>query len=311
MNTEAVLTAILAAALVGSVPLMLASVGEAIGERSGLLNLGIEGVLLASGLAGFWVALESGNSALGLLSGAGVGLVLGLVFGVLTAICRADQVMLGLGATMAGLGGTAFVFREVWGSDQPLLAARAGRPLDDVLDWLPVIGPAIGQVRWPGFLAWALVGGIHLWMQRSRQGLQVRAAGESPLGLEASGGNVARVRLLAAAIAGTLTGFGGAYLTTIDLGLFTPGVAAGIGFMAVAVAMLGRRNPLRVALFALAFGLLTGLGNGLQLAGISVRPEFLRMIPYIGVVAALVLLGRDRSAPAALGVVYRGFAGRR
>lgn len=311
MNTEAVLTAILAAALSGSVPLMLAAVGEAVGERAGLLNLGIEGVLLASGLGGFWVALETGAGGWGLLAGAVIGLVCGLGFGLLTTIGRADQVMLGLGMTMAGLGGTAFVFREVWGSEQPLLNVRAWRPVGDALDWLPVLGPALGQLRWPVFVAWLLVWGLHVWLRRSRFGLQVRAAGEYPLGLEAGGGNVALVRILAATLAGTLTGIGGAYLTTIDLGLFTPGVAMGIGFMAVAVAMLGRRDPLRVALFALVFGVLTGLGTGLQLAGVAVRPEFLRMIPYLGVVLALVLLGRDRRAPAALGQVYRGFAGRR
>ncbi len=311
MNTEAVLTAILAAALAGSVPLMLAAVGEAIGERAGLLNLGIEGVLLTSGLGGFWGALQTGRTEVGLVVGAVLGLVCGLAFGVLTTTGRADQVVLGLGMTMAGLGGTAFVFREVWGAEQPLLTVRGWRPLDDMLDWVPVAGPALGQLRWPVFVAWGLVLVIQIWMRRSRFGLQVRAAGEFPLGLEASGGNVNQVRVLAATLAGTLTGLGGAYLTTIELGFFTPGVAMGTGFMAVAVAMLGRRDPLRVAAFALAFGVLTGLDTGLQLAGVAVRPEFLRMIPYLGVVLALVLLGRDTRAPAALGQVYRGLAGRR
>jgi ABC-type uncharacterized transport system permease subunit len=97
----------------------------------------------------------------------------------------------------------------------------------------------------------------------------------------------------------------------VELGLFSPGVSVGTGFMAVAVAMLGQRNPLRVALYSLGFGLLTGLDTALQLAGVDARPEFLRMIPYIAIVVTMVLQGRDRTSPAALGQAYRGLAGRR
>jgi simple sugar transport system permease protein len=139
----------------------------------------------------------------------------------------------------------------------------------------------------------------------------MRAAGEFPLGLEASGASVSAVRITAASLAGVLTGLGGAYLTTVELGLFSPGVSVGTGFMAIAVAMLGQRNILRVAVFSLGFGLLTGLDTALQLANVDARPEFLRMIPYLAIVVTLVLLGRDGKSPAALGQVYRGLAGRR
>jgi simple sugar transport system permease protein len=290
---------------------MLAAVGEAIGERAGLLNLGIEGVLLVSGLAAFWLVLETGSLVLGLACGAATGLLCGLGFGLLATRARADQVVLGLGTTMAGLGGTAFVFREVWGSQQPLLSISAWRPLEGLLEWLPMVGPALGQQRWPVFAAWLLVLCLAGTLRRSKLGLQMRAAGEFPLGLEASGTSVDGIRIAAAATAGILTGLGGSYLTTVELGLFSPGVSVGTGFMAVAVAMLGQRNPTRVALFALGFGMLTGLDTALQLADVNARPEFLRMIPYIAIVVTLVLLGRDRKSPAALGQVYRGLAGRR
>ena len=311
MNVEVVLTALLTAAMAGSIPLMLAAVGEAIGERAGLLNLGIEGVILVSGLAAFWLVLETQSLGLGLACGAVTGLICGLGFGVLATRGRADQIVLGLGMTMAGLGGTAFVFREVWGSQQPLLSIRSWRPIDSLLDWIPVIGPALGQQRWPVFAAWFLVIGLSSVIRRSKFGLQMRAAGEFPLGLEASGASVEGVRIAAAALAGTLSGLGGAYLTTVELGFFSPGVSVGTGFMAVAVAMLGQRNLLRVALFSLGFGMLTGLDTALQLANVDARPEFLRMIPYLAIVLTLVLLGRDAKSPAALGQVYRGLAGRR
>jgi simple sugar transport system permease protein len=311
MNVEVVLTALVAAAIAGSVPLMLAAVGEAIGERAGLLNLGIEGVLMVSGLVAFSLVLHSGSLVLGLTGGGGAGLLCGLGFGLLATRARADQAVLGLGMTMAGLGGTAFIFREVWGSQQPLLAVTSWRPLEGHLTWVPMVGPALGQQRWPVFAAWLLVIAMATVMRRSKVGLQMRAAGEYPLGLEASGASVDGIRITAAVLAGTLTGFGGAYLTTVELGLFSPGVSVGTGFMAVAVAMLGQRNPLRVALYSLGFGLLTGLDTALQLAGVGARPEFLRMIPYIAIVVTMVLQGRDRTSPAALGQAYRGLAGRR
>ncbi len=311
MNIEAVLTALVAAAILSSTPIMLAAVGEAIGEKAGLLNLGIEGVMLVGALAGFWIALETGRTGPGLAGGLVAGVVLGLGFGWLATYGGTDQVVLGLGLTLAGTGGTAFLFRELYGSNQPLLGAGMGRPLDGYLDWLPVIGPAIGQQRWFVFVAWGLAIGAHWLLSRTRLGLRIRAAGDSPLGLESVGGSVARVRVIAATLTGALSGLGGATLATVELGFFIPGVTMGAGFLAVALAMLGERDPLKVALAALAFGLLTGLDTGLQIAGVDVRPEFLRMAPYLGVVVALLLVGRSGGAPRALGQPYRGPGARR
>lgn len=311
MNVEAVMTALLAAAVVGSVPLMLAAVGEAIGERAGLLNLGIEGVMLTGGLVGFWLALRTGSPEAGLALGALAGAACGVMFGVLATVGRADQIVLGLGITLAGAGGTAFLFREIWGSEQPLLTQTMWRPLAGQLDWLPVIGPAIGNQRWAVFGAWGLVAFAQWYLVRTRHGLRIRAAGEFPLGLEASGASVSLVRIQAATIAGAASGLAGAFLTTVELGLFSSGVTMGAGFIAVALAMLSRRQPWRVAVFALLFGLLSGLDTGLQIAGVNVRSEFLHMVPYLGIVVALIVLGRDPGTPAALGQVWRGLAGRR
>ncbi len=311
VNVEAVLTALVAAAILSSTPVMLAAVGEAVSEKAGLLNLGIEGVMLVGALAGFWIALESGSIGLGLVGGMVAGIVLGLGFGWLATFGGTDQVVLGLGLTLAGTGGTAFMFRELHGSNQPLLGAGMGRPLDGLLDWAPVIGPAIGQQRWFVFVAWGTAFGAHWLLTRTQLGLQIRAAGESPLGLESVGGGVGRVRVVAATLAGALSGLGGATLSTVELGFFIPGVTMGAGFLAVALAMLGQREPLKVAMAALGFGLLMGLDTGLQIAGVDVRPEFLRMAPYLGVVVALLITGRNSGAPRALGQPYMGLRSRR
>ncbi len=311
MNVESLLTALLTAAILTSMPLMLAAVGESISERSGLLNLGIEGTMLTGAFAAFWATLESGSHLTGLAAGVATGVVIGAGFGALATFGKADQVVLGLGLTLAGAGGTAFLFREVFGSTQPLLSGGFGRPLAGSMDWLPVVGPALTGQRWVVYAAWVVVLAAHLLLARSMFGLRTRAAGEAPLGLEAAGGSVTQARIAAATIGGAMYGLGGAALAIVELGFFTPGVTGGMGFLAIALAMLGRLSPLRVAGLALLFGLLTGLDSGLQVAGVNVRPEFLQMAPYAGMVMALVLLGRRSRLPAALGRPYHGLEARR
>lgn len=301
---EAVLTALVASTILGSVPLMLAAVGESLGEQSGVLNLGVEGTMAFSGFLGFWTALRLENPTIGLLSGALAGAVIGGMFGQLAACARANQVVLGLSLTLAGTGASGFLFREAFGSDQPLLGSGPGRPLAGLGDWMPVIGPAIANQRWFVFAAWIGVAIVAVWFGRSRTGLRIRAAGESPLALEAVGGSVTRIRIQASVLAGMLTGLGGSSLVIVELGFFTPGVTAGSGFLAIALAMLGGLSPVRVAFLALAFGTLTGLDSGLQVAGVGAPTELLQMIPYLGILLALVVIGRDHRLPSALGQPY-------
>ena len=304
MSVEAVLSALLAAAILGATPLMLAAVGEAIGERAGLLNLGLEGTMLLGGFGGFWLALRSDAPWLGLLGGALVGSAVGVAFGALAVLARADQVILGLGLTLAGGGLTDFLFRQAYGSDQPLLAASMSRPFAAWSDAVPVIGPALLGQKWFVYVAWGMVIAAHWLLHRSTLGLRLRAVGDAPFAVDASGISVGRTRLAAAVLANMLAGLGGATLVIVELGFFRPHVTLGAGFIAIALAMLGRLTPWRVALVALLFGLLRGLDAGLQLMNIPLRAEFLQMIPYAGVVAALIVLGRHIGLPAALGRPY-------
>ena len=307
---ETILTALLASTILSSVPLMLAAVGESVGEQAGVLNLGVEGTMALSGFAGFWVTLRLDNAIIGLLSGALAGVAVGATFGLLATVGRANQVVLGLGLTLAGTGASGFLFREAFGTDQPLLPDGVGRPLAGFGDWLPVVGPAIADQRWFVFVAWIGVMAVSVWFRRSRAGLKIRAAGESPLALDAVGGDVTRTRLQASVVAGMLTGLGGASLVIVELGFFTPGVTAGSGFLAIALAMLGGSSPPRVALLALAFGALTGLDSGLQVARIDAPTELLQLLPYLGILFALVAIGRGHRLPSALGQPYPAQDGR-
>jgi ABC-type uncharacterized transport system permease subunit len=304
MNTEAVITVLLSVALLSAVPLALASVGEAVGERAGLLNLGTEGVMLLGAFTGFWVSLESSSLALGLLAGALTGVISGLLFGVIAVIVGADQVLLGLGITLGGSGLTSFLFRETFGASQPLLPGSMWRPLGGLADALPIAGPALLDQPWFFYLAWIVVAVAELMLRGTMLGLRIRAVGESPAAVDISGISVVSTRIFAAIIAGALSGLAGASLSIVELGFFQPNVTLGIGFIAIALAMLGRWSPWRIAVMAIVFGSLRGLGSGLQLIDVSVQSEFTRMLPYVGVVVALLLSGRGVRAPSALGQTW-------
>lgn len=304
MNVEAVITAILAAALLSAVPLALASVGEAIGEQAGLLNLGTEGVMLIGGFTGFWVALEADSLMLGLLAGAGVGLLAGLLFGTIAVVIGADQVLLGLGLTLAGGGLTAYLFREVFAANQPLLGVSMSRPFDGLESSIPIIGPALFGQKWFFYVAWLIVAATEIMMRRSHLGLRIRAVGDAPFAVDSAGISVTAIRMSAATIAGLFCGLAGASLTVVELGFFQPNVTVGLGFVAIATAMLGRLSPWRIAIMAIVFGALRGLGQGLQIADVSVQPDFVQILPYVGVVIALIVIGRGVRLPSTLGQPY-------
>jgi simple sugar transport system permease protein len=236
-----------------------------------------------------------------LIIGFAAGGTCGLLFGVLSIVVGADQVILGLGLTLGGAGITGFLFRETWGSQQPLLEHTMSRPFDRLADDIPVIGPALLGQAWFFYMSWVFVIGVAIVLRRSRFGLRLRAVGESPSSADASGVPVVRTQVFAATIAGCLTGLAGASLPLVDLGFFQPNVTFGIGFIAIAVAMLGQLQPWRIAVIALLFGGLRGLGSGLQIADVDVSSDLLRLIPYVAVVLALLATGRHMRLPSALG----------
>jgi simple sugar transport system permease protein len=304
MNVEAVITAILSAAFLSAIPLALAAVGEAVGERAGLINLGAEGMMLTGAFSGFWVAYQTDSLALGLLAGAIAGLVAGALFGAVAVVIESDLVLLGLGFTLTGGGLTSFLFREEFGSNQPLLASSMSRPFSGVADSIPVIGPALLDQKWFFYVAWVIVAAVEIVLRRTSLGLRIRAVGEAPRAVDAVGISVIATRMIAAIVAGTLAGLAGASLSIVELGFFLPNVTLGTGFIAIALAMLGRLSPWRIAIIAILFGALRGLGFGLQLVDISVQSDFARLLPYVGVVLALIVIGRGVQMPAKLGETY-------
>ncbi len=298
------ITALLSAGLIAAVPLLLAALGETLVERAGLLNLGLEGMLLGSAFVGFYAALNTQSMIAGLVAGTATGLLLGLLFGFLTISLRVDQVIVGLGITLAAEGATGYLFRDFYGQRFPTLGFGAAKVAIPWLSDLPIVGPALFNQQPLVYLAWLLVIGCAFLLDRTRFGLEVRAAGESPLAADAAGVNVARTRYLAIMLGGGLAGLGGAFLSVGDLNFFVPGMTVGQGFIAIAIAMLGQWRPYRVFLGAVLFGMLGSLSTGLQIIGVDLRPEFVLMLPYVGIIVALIVLAGRTQLPAALGLPY-------
>ena len=290
--------------LLAAVPLTLAALGETFAERSGLLNLGVEGMMLSGAFFGFCVAYNSGNPWVGVVTGSLVGLLLGLLFGLLAITLRVDQVLIGLAITLFGGGLTGFLFRDFYGRNFPRLDASTPNLSVPLLKEVPVVGPALFDQDVVVYLTWALVVLAAFVLKRTRFGLDVRATGENPFAADAAGVPIFRVRYLAIALGGTAAGLAGAFLSVSEVGFFSEGMTVGQGFIALAITMLGKWNPYRIAIGAVLFGALRSLSSGLQILGVDVRSEFVNMLPYIGIMLALVVLAGRTSLPAALAVPY-------
>lgn len=296
---------LLATGLLRAVPLVVAGIGEAIAERAGLLNLGIEGTMLSGCFFGFWAAYETGSLVLGMLAAIGAGIVLGLLFGWLAITLRVDQVLIGLAITIAGSGLTGYLFRDRFGGRNVSADVDTSKIRVPWLKEIPVVGPAVFEQQPLFYVSWALVPVAAWVLFRTRFGLQIRGAGEAPIAVDAAGVSVERIRYQAIVIDGALAGFAGGFLCVADVGIFTTNMTVGQGFIALALAMVGKWSPWRIAIGAIVFGVLRSMGDGLQILGVDVRPEFLSMLPYLGVIVAMVLLAGRTRLPAALAIPYR------
>ena len=305
INLDTFLTALLATGLLRAVPLVLAALGEAVAERAGLLNLGIEGMMLTGCFFGFYAAYRTESMVAGMAAGIIAALALSLIFGLLTITLRVDQVLVGIAITIFSLGFTGYLFRDLLGGKNVAADVHPWKISIPVLREIPVIGKAQFAQQAIFYVCWALVPVFAFLLTRTRFGLNVRAVGENPFAADAAGVDVMRVRYLAIATGGIMAGFAGAYLAVADLRIFTEGMTVGSGFIALAITMLGRWNPYRIVIGAVLFGMLLTLGDQLQIHGITVvSVEFLGTTPYIGVMAALIVLAGHVALPSALGVPY-------
>ena len=306
MDLSAISLTLLAASLmVASTPILLAAIGELVAEKAGVLNLGVEGMMIIGAICGFAAAVVTGSPMIGFLCAALGGAALSLIFAVLTQYFLSNQVATGLALTLFGLGLSAMLGQSYIGIKPPA-SAKLDLPL---ISDIPVLGPILFSHDFTVYAAIALVAGVWWFLKYTRGGLILRAVGENHEAAHALGYKVVWVRILAIMFGGACAGLGGAALSLVRVPQWTEGMTAGSGWIALAIVVFASWKPARVLLGAYLFGGVAVLQLNLQAAGVSIPVEYLSMSPYLITIIVLVAMSANRSksalnAPAALGRVF-------
>ena len=307
--TQIFWTSAVAGGVLAGVPLMFTALGEAISERAGVLNIGLEGMMLAGAYCGFLGAYYGNTQWLGYLAGIGAGMLASMIMVVLCVWLGLDQIVVGIAITLAGEGITSVLYQTRFSTSEPRLGNVASNPIP-LLDRIPIFGKPING-QFPLFSQPLIVylglafAGVLAWIfARTNVGLNLRAAGEKPDALDAAGVSVVATRSYAVLATGALAGLGGAYLAIAGTGGFQPFLTQGQGFMAIVIAMLARGRPIAVVVFSLLFGIALSLSTLLQLAGINLQPEVVDIIPFAAIILALILFARRAYLPPALALPY-------
>ncbi|MDJ0820474.1 MAG: ABC transporter permease [Paracoccaceae bacterium] len=290
---------LVASVMVSATPILLAAIGEMVVEKSGVLNLGVEGMMITGAVVGFAVAVNSTSPGLGFVAAALAGALLSLSFGFLTQYLLSNQVATGLGLTLVGLGLSSLIGKPYEGMKTATLPK-----LDiPVLSDLPVVGRMLFSHDIMVYLSLALVAAVWAFLKYTRAGLILRAVGESHDSAHALGYKVVRVRLLAILFGGACAGLGGAYLSLVRVPQWTEGITAGAGWIALAIVVFASWRAGRVAVGAYLFGGITVLQLNLQAAGAAVPVALLSASPYLITILVLVIISARgmHGAPASLG----------
>jgi simple sugar transport system permease protein len=300
------LITVLAAAIASGTAILFACLGEILCERAGVLNLGVEGMMLMGALSGFAVTLATGSPWLGAGAALVMGGLLSVIHAFLTITLRANQVVSGLALTLFGSGLTAFLGQPLVGRPAPASFEKLTLPL---LGDIPVLGPILFRQDALTYLSYLLVPLLWVWIYRTRPGLYLRAVGESPATVDAMGLSVVGLRYLYVILGGMLAGLGGATISLATNPGWVENMTAGRGWIAIALVIFATWNPARAALGAYLFGGVEALQFRLQSAGTDISSFFLNMLPYLFTILVLVLATRETvrrrvGAPAALGLPY-------
>ena len=300
ITNPTVTTAVLASTLRQSTPLVLGALCGLIGERSGIVNIGIEGQMLMAAFIGFLTSVYTGNLLLAVLAGVGTGALLGAFLGLMSIGLKMDQIIGGTVINILALGLTSFFYQAGLTTQGKLQPINFGFLAD-----IPLVGPILFNNPPITYATLILVVLVHFVLFHTRWGLRTRVIGEHPSAADTVGINVHMMRYVNIAIAGGIAGLAGAYLTLEAVGSFERAMTNGRGFVALAVMLFGKRTPLGAWGAALLFGFATALQTQLQFGGeINIPHQFIGMLPYVLTILVLAgFVGRSRD-PQALGQVY-------
>jgi simple sugar transport system permease protein len=297
---------LLAGALSLSVPLIFGALGGVISERVGVVNIAIEGQLLAGAFTSALVATITGNPFLGLLAAAAAGMLVSFALAAFAIKYFVDQVIVGVVLNVLVVGLTSFLYSQVLTEDAAALNAppRFERINIPVLGDIPLIGPMLFRQTVIVYIMYVAVIAVYIGLFHTRWGLRLRAVGEHPQAADTVGINIARTRFWNVSLAGAIAGLGGAFFTLGSVGAFNKEMTAGAGYIALAAVIFGRWDPVRATLAALLFGFASNLQNTLGVIGSPVPSEFMLMLPYVVTIFAVAgLVGKVRG-PAASGKPY-------
>ncbi|MEK9645313.1 MAG: ABC transporter permease [Alphaproteobacteria bacterium] len=292
--------------ITAATPLVFAAVGETVVEKAGVLNLGVEGMMIIGAIAAFAIAVSTGSSLLAVIAGGAAGMALACVFGVLTIYLQSNQVATGLALTIFGLGLSALIGHGYVGKTFP------GLPKLDIpaLTTIPIVGPILFGQDGLVYLSVATVALVAWFLSRTRGGLLVRAVGENHDAAHSIGYSVTLIRMASILFGGAMAGIGGAYLSLAYTPLWVENMTAGRGWIALALVVFASWKPWRGFFGAYLFGGITIIQLYAQGMGVEVSAQFLSMLPYLATVIVLVIISRDEAkarlnAPACLGRNFR------
>lgn len=291
MGTD-LLGAVLQSAVIAALPLLLAGLGELVSERSGVVNLGVEGTMLTGASVAFAAMTLSHNVCLALLAGVLAGLLMGALFGFCTLKMLTSQIPTGMAITAFGVGLSAYIGKLV--PSQPMQpTANAHIPL---LSDIPVVGVALFSLPWVAYAAMALCVLVWWFFQHSRQGLKLMAVGDSPVIAHQLGFKVVQYRLFAVLFGGCMSGLAGAYYCVGYVLLWQENMVAGRGWMAIALVMFASWRPSRLLMGAILFGAITAAQFQLQTLGVRLPSQLLTAFPYLATIIVLTVISARKTA---------------
>jgi general nucleoside transport system permease protein len=306
---SSVVISIVIATLVAGTPLVYAALGELVTEKSGVLNLGVEGMMLIGAITGFTTAAATQSIWLGVCAAMLAGALLAALFSLIAITLLANQVATGLALAVFSTGLSSLLGKGYTGTSLVLPPS----PIVATISQIPLIGPTLTQLHPLVYLSWVLFAAVSYFLYRTKAGLVLRAVGESPTSAHAIGYPVVRIRYLATIFGGAMAGVAGAYLATVYTAIWTEGMTAGRGWIALALVVFSTWRPARALVGAYLFGGVTTAQLFAQGAGIPVPPEVMSSLPYVATILVLVLITQNRTlvrmnAPPALGQPFHAHA---
>ncbi|MBL8582083.1 MAG: ABC transporter permease [Rhizobiaceae bacterium] len=305
MDEVLLLTGLLAAGIRLATPIALAAIGETLAQRSGVINVGIEGIMLVGAFVAVLFTVEAGNPWTGLVAAIFAGGALGALHAYFTVRLKVEQIVSGIALLFLGLGLSGYGFRLTLAQGGEAVKVPGFSELDLFgLSGLPVVGPILFGQHALVYLTVLCALGLAWILARTRLGILIKAAGDYPAAVDAAGGSVDRIRFFCVSVGGMFAGAGGAFLSTAQLWGFVENMVAGRGFLAISCVVFARWNPLGAVLIALGFGIADAAQIRLQSYFPGVPYQFFVIVPYVVAIISLAVGSRSSQMPAALGIPF-------